>query len=262
LQLVLVETEEQMRIWNTMLHDEHPQGAGPLVGRQLRYLIGSEHGWLGGAGFASAALHLDARDRWIGWDLATRQAHLERVVGMSRFLIRPSVRCKNLASRILSLVTARMAQDFKNRYGYEPWLIETFVGKRLRGTCYQAANWTRIGSSSGRGRQDRDRKRAAGVKELYIWVLAEDFRTRMALPAPSGPRPLPWDAGLEPETWAEREFGGAPLGDQRRTKRLIRSAAAMAESPMASFPGSVNGDKHVINTTAQHRYRHQTPPMV
>ena len=246
LKLVLVETEEQVRVWNTMLQDEHPRGAGPLVGRQLRYLIDSEHGWLGGIGFASAALHLEARDRWIGWDPETRQAHLDRVVGMSRFLIRPSVRCKNLASRVLSKVTARMEQDFKARYGYEPWLIETFVDKSLRGSCYQAANWIQIGSSSGRGRQDRKRARAVAVKQLYVWVLADDFRARLPQPTRRGPEPLPWDSGLEPETWADREFGGAPLGDQRRTKRLIRSAAAMAESPMASFPGSVRGDKHVI----------------
>lgn len=246
LQLVLVETEEQMRVWNTMLHDEHPQGAGPLVGRQLRYLIGSEHGWLGGAGFASAALQLEARDRWIGWDLVTRQAHLERVVGMSRFLIRPSVRCKNLASRVLSMVTARMAQDFEARYGYEPWLIETFVDERLRGTCYQAANWVQIGSSRGRGRQDRRRTRAVTVKQLYVWVLADDFRDRLPLPTRHRPEPLPWDSGLEPETWAEQEFGGAPLGDQRRTKRLIRSAEAMAAAPMASFPGAARGDRGVI----------------
>ena len=246
LQLVLVETEDHVRVWNTMLQDEHPRGAGPLVGRQLRYLIGSEHGWLGGIGFASAALHLDARDRWIGWNLETRQAYLERVVGMSRFLIRPSVRCKNLASRILSMVTARVAQDFNARYGYEPWLIETFVDESLRGTCYQAANWIQIGSSRGRGRQDRDRARAVAVKQLYVWVLDNDFRARLPVPRCGSLKPLPWDSGLEPETWAEREFGGAPLGDQRRTRRLIRSATVMAESPMASFPGSVKGDKHVI----------------
>jgi hypothetical protein len=246
LQLVLVETEEHLRIWNTMLQAEHPQGAGPLVGRQLRYLIGSEHGWLGGMGFASAALHLAARDRWIGWDLETRQAYLDRVIGMSRFLIRPSVRCKNLASRVLSQVTSRISQDFQDRYGYEPWLIETFVNNGLRGTCYQAANWIKVGCSRGRGRQDRSRTKPVAVKQLYVWVLADDFRARLPQSARKARVALPWDAGLDPETWAEREFGGAPLGDQRRTRRLIRSATAMAESPMASFPGSVKGDKHVI----------------
>ena len=47
LELVLVTTAEQMRIWNELMINEHPHGAGPLVGRQVRYLIGSEHGWLG-----------------------------------------------------------------------------------------------------------------------------------------------------------------------------------------------------------------------
>ena len=43
-----------MRIWNEMMLCEHPQGAGPLVGAQMRYLIGSAHGWLGGLGFGAA----------------------------------------------------------------------------------------------------------------------------------------------------------------------------------------------------------------
>lgn len=63
LQLIRVETDEQMRLWNELMAGEHPLGAGPLVGRQLRYLIGSAHGWLGGLGFAAAALHLADRDR-------------------------------------------------------------------------------------------------------------------------------------------------------------------------------------------------------
>ena len=103
LNLVVVSTAEQMRIWNELMISEHPQGAGPLVGRQLRYLIGSEHGWLGGFGFAAAALQLADRDEWIGWDAEQRRAYLHRVVGMSRFLIRPSVQCRNLASKVLSM---------------------------------------------------------------------------------------------------------------------------------------------------------------
>ncbi len=236
-----------MQVWNALFLDEHPRGAGPLVGRQLRYLIGSEHGWLGGVGFASASLHLDARDRWIGWDVETRRAHLDRVVGMSRFLIRPSVHCHNLASHVLSLVTARMPQDFKERYGYDPWLIETFVDtNQFSGTCYQAANWTRVGSSCGRGRQDQKRKRAETVKDLYVWVLADDFRTRLGLPAHRGLGPLPFDAGLDRETWAEQEFGGAPLGDQRLSKRLVQSAVVQAESPMLSFPGAAGGNEALV----------------
>jgi len=68
LELILVEQESQMRIWNELMLREHPQGAGPLVGRQIRYMVGSEHGWLGAFGFAAPALQLAHRDRWIGWD--------------------------------------------------------------------------------------------------------------------------------------------------------------------------------------------------
>jgi hypothetical protein len=247
LELVLVRDEQHMRIWNSLFVDEHPLGAGPLVGRQLRYLIGSEHGWLGGLGFAAAALHLEARDRWIGWDLETRRARLDRVVGMSRFLIRPSVRCKNLASRVLGLAMGRFEQDFEAAYGYHPWLVETFVDtEQFRGTCYQAANWIRVGSTQGRGRQDRENERRHSAKDIYVYVLAEDFRTRLGLLAHSGRGPLPFDAGLEAHTWAEQEFGGAPLGDERLSLRLVHSATVQASSPMQSFPAAAEGDKALV----------------
>ena len=56
----------------------HPRGAGPFVGPQLRYLVGSAHGWLGAVGFAASARRLRSRDAWVGWDDAGRRAHLHR----------------------------------------------------------------------------------------------------------------------------------------------------------------------------------------
>ncbi len=247
LKLVLVQTEEQMRVWNSLLLDEHPRGAGPLVGRQLRYLLGSEHGWLGALGFASAALHLEARDSWIGWDWETRRAHLDMVVGMSRFLIRPSVRCKNLASRILGLALKQMPQDFEAAYGYQPVLVETFVDtEKFLGTCYRAANWIRVGATQGRGRQDREKKQDKSIKDVYVYVLDEAFRPRFGLSPFAGRGPLPLTAGLAADAWTEQEFGGAPLGDERLSHRLVQSAAVMASSPMRSFPGAAKGDQAVI----------------
>ena len=89
LKLVLVETDAQRLVWNTLMAHEHPRGAGPWVGPQLRYLVDSAHGWLGGVGFAASARHLQARDAWIGWDDAGRRNQLHRVAGLCRFLIRP-----------------------------------------------------------------------------------------------------------------------------------------------------------------------------
>jgi hypothetical protein len=54
LQLIVVESIEQTRIWNEMMICGHPRGAGLLVGHQLRYLIGSEHGFLGAMGLGSS----------------------------------------------------------------------------------------------------------------------------------------------------------------------------------------------------------------
>ena len=110
LELIRVEQESQMRIWNELMIREHPQGAGPLVGRQVRYLVGSAHGWLGGFGFGAPALQLADRDRWIGWDREQRRGQLHGIVGLSRFLIRPRVACRNLASRVLSMSLQRLVE--------------------------------------------------------------------------------------------------------------------------------------------------------
>ena len=64
LKLIQVQTEQNIRIWNELMIQDHLQGERPLVGRQVRYLVKSEHGWIGGLGFSAAALHLEARDRW------------------------------------------------------------------------------------------------------------------------------------------------------------------------------------------------------
>ncbi len=243
LTLVLVRTTEQMRIWNELMIREHPQGAGPLVGRQVRYLIDSQHGWLGGLGFASAALQLADRDMWIGWDAEQRRAYLHTVVGMSRFLIRPCVQCHNLASKVLSMSMARLPDDFQRAFNYRPWLVESFVDtSRHSGASYEASNWIRVGKTQGRGRQDRFAQSALSRKAIYVYPLERDFRRRMGLSPDAGLGALGPADGLETDRWAENEFSGAPLGDARLSKRLVNVAAAKAEVPDRAFSGVAKGD--------------------
>jgi hypothetical protein len=244
LELVLVQSVDHRRLWNELMAREHPRGAGPLVGCQLRYLVGSAHGWLGGVGFAAAALALAERDRWIGWNVAQRRAHLHRVVGLSRFLIRPSVHCHNLASHVLGRVLRVLAGDFETQFGYRPWLVESFVETpRHSGASYRAANWTRVGHTCGRGRQDRERTRGETVKAIYVYVLERDFRTPMGLAERSHSHgPLAPYEGLESTSWAQHEFGDAPLGDKRLSKRLVDSARRQAEEPMRAFTGVAKSD--------------------
>ena len=246
LALVRVETDAQRRVWNTLMADEHPRGAGPFVGPQVRYLVGSTHGWLGAVGFAASARRLNARDTWMGWDDAQRRAHLHRVVGLCRFLIRPGVRCRNLASHVLGRVARALREDFERLYGYRPWLLETFVDEREHtGASLRAANWVRVGESAGRGRQDRTHAAPETRKAVYVHELEPAWRERLALPAP-GLAPLAPGDGIDAGCWAGNEFGGAPLGDARLSARLVESAHHMALSPMRAITGAANGARAVV----------------
>jgi hypothetical protein len=243
LKLVSVDTEKYMRIWNELMIDEHPRGAGPLVGRQLRYLIQSEHGWLGGISFSSAALHLEDRDKWIGWDWNIRQENLHHVVNMSRFLIRPCIECKNLASYVLGLAIKKFPMDFEIRYGHRPLLVESFVDiSNYKGTCYKAANWQWIGKTKGRGRQDLLKKCEETVKDIYVYPLDKDFRVKIGLPVNSGLDALNLYSSIDSENWAENEFGGAPLGDKRLSARLVEIAENKAMNPGCAYSGVVGGN--------------------
>ena len=241
--LVKVDSVDLMRIWNEMMLREHPQGAGPLVGCQLRYLINSDHGWLGGFAFSAAALKLRDRDQWIGWDAQQHRGHLHRVLGMSRFLLRTSVRCHNLASTMLGMVLRQVGADFQAQYGYAPWLVESFVDtEHFLGTCYKAANWIAIGQTQGRGRQDREHKVAKSVKTIYVYAIEPQWRAKIGVAEPVGVQPLEIGQGLDAAQWAAQEFGGANLGDSRLNERLVASAQALGAMPGRTLSGARQGD--------------------
>ena len=246
LSLVRVATVEQRKLWNTLLHFEHPQGTATFAGCQMRYLVASDHGVLGALGFSSSALQLGARDAWIGWSAAQRQAHLHRVVCLSRFLIRPGVRCRNLASHVLGLALRRLPMDFEERYGYRPWLVETFVAPEFEGTCFKAANFVRVGCTAGRGRQDIGRKHAKSVKSVYMFSLEPNWRQRLDVPFVDAAPSLEPGEGLDSGEWARNEFGGAPLGDQRLSARLVNSVDLLASIPGQPITGNPEGNRAAV----------------
>ena len=238
LRLVVVEDEAQRRVWNTLLATEHPQGTTTFVGCQVRYLIGSVHGWLGAVGFSASALRLRARDTWMGWSDAQRTAHLHRVVCLSRFLIRPAVQCRHLASHVLGRVLRRVEADFEARYHYRPWLVETFVAPEHDGACFRAANFVCVGPTAGRGRCDRAHRSARTVKSVYLYELAPHWRRTLDVArVEAAPSRSPGE-GLDSAQWAHHELGGAPLGDKRLSARLVRSAELLASCPGHVFTGA------------------------
>ncbi len=241
------EDEELFRVWNELMLTEHPLHNCRLVGRQLRYLIGSEHGWLGGIGFGSCALRLRVRDEWIGWDEPTRKAFQERLINMTRFLIRPQVRCENLASRVLSLCMERLGRDFRDRYGIEPWLVESFVNsEQYFGGCYRAANWLWLGATAGRGRSG-PRRPVTSRKDVYLYERNPHWRREMGLGSKAGRiESVGLEQAVHNESWIEAEFGDVRFGHKDAEQRLRRIAAAKAHNPCASYSECFAGDRHQL----------------
>lgn len=241
LKLVLVSSKDRELDWQwkKLVASDHYLGYRPLCGAQLRYLIGSEQGWLGALGFSAAALHLKARERWIGWSHRARQSHLPGVVANSRFVIARGVRVKNLASKVLAMAQKRLAQDWHEVYGYRPLLLETYVeSKRFAATSYRAANWIYVGQTRGRGRQDREHREKKPIKDIYLYPLVPDCQKQLCEePGPARLSPTPCTKPPQPpHDWAEQEFGQVRLRDRRHLKRLYTVARDFYAQPGANIP--------------------------
>lgn len=241
LKLILVTSKDREldRQWKKLVATHHYLGYRPLCGAQLRYLIASEHGYVGALGFSAAALYLKARERWIGWSHAARRYHLAKVVANSRFVIARGVRVKNLASKVLALAQKRLPEDWAKVYGYKPLLLETYVeSTRFGATSYRAANWIHVGKTRGRGRQDREHRKDKPIKDIYLYPLVGDCQKHLC--EEPGPGRLSGHVCTQParlpQDWAEEEFGQVRLRDRRHRERLCVVARDFFVRPEANIP--------------------------
>ncbi|MBI2191400.1 MAG: IS4 family transposase [Planctomycetes bacterium] len=239
-------------LWNALMKRYHYLGNGPLCGAQMRYVVRSEkQGWLGALSFSAGTWRLKKRDEWIGWSEKARRAHLREVISNSRFLILPTVHVVNLASHVLSRCLNRLRGDWRERYGYEPVLVETFVDpRRFRGTSYQAANWIHVGQTASRGSGHPNGKVSDGPKDIYVKVVREDWKDVLCAEPQSvlGSRP-----GRErPSSWVEEELGSVELYDERLKARLYRLGQDFFQRPGALVPQACNGSK--AKTKAAYRF--------
>lgn len=128
----------------------HYLGALPKIGHTLWYVASFRKLWLALIGFSAAAWKCAARDEWIGWKFRYQYDRLHLVANNSRFVILPEHHYPNLASRVLALCERRIAEDWRERFGYPLLLLETFVDPRyFHGTVYRAANWLYVGDTRG-----------------------------------------------------------------------------------------------------------------
>lgn len=165
-------------IFSHYLARYHYLGYRGPVGENLAYLVRDRQGRdLACLLFGAAAWKTKPRDAWIGWDPAARARRLSFLTNNLRFLLLPWVRVPHLASHILGRITRQVAHDWQTKYRHPVHLLETFVDRdRFKGTCYQAANWTCVGQTQGRSRQDRARTLRVPVKDIYLYPLTPRFR--------------------------------------------------------------------------------------
>jgi hypothetical protein len=144
-----------------------------VVGENIGYLAIDAHGRdVACLLFGAPAWRCAPRDQFLGWSDQTRRQCLHTLANNTRFLILPWVRVPHLASHVLSQVTRRIGADWRVKYGHGLEWMETFVEReRFADSCYRAANWQRIGQTTGRSRQDRDRTRQVPVKDIYVYRL-------------------------------------------------------------------------------------------
>lgn len=183
--ITVSEVSEQAadRAWvAAALQQFHYLGFSGTVGANLQYLVRDGQGRaLACLVFGAAAWKCRDRDQWIGWSPEARRRHLPLLANNHRFLILPWTRVRHLATLTLGRVMRRLSADWQRKYGHRLALVETFVEQaRFAGTAYRAANWIKVGQTTGRTRQDARRSIQAPVKDVYLYPLRGDFREVLA----------------------------------------------------------------------------------
>jgi len=137
----------------TLLSRHHPLGAKKAIGARLCYSVSYRGEWIAILLFDGAVKRNKRREACIGWGDTQRENRLQHVANNSRYLLSPLYAgTKNLASKILSMVTGRISADWLRRYGIPLLAVETYVDPEHNGntgTCYTAAGWENLGYSTG-----------------------------------------------------------------------------------------------------------------
>ncbi len=183
IQVSLVQGAEPARLFKGLVGTYHYLGYQQAQGAQVKYLARYRDRPVACLSFGPAAFRVAARDQFIGWSSAQRQARLPWVVNNDRFLILPWVNVPHLASFVLSRCLRRLRSDWRQIYHQDLALAETFVQKdRFRGRSYAAAHWTCLGESCGRGRNDRFHQEALSIKTIWVYPLRPEFRQILCAP--------------------------------------------------------------------------------
>lgn len=181
LRVEIVSSKDKLAEFKSYIDQYHYLAFDRYIGEHMAYMVYSRDGIpLSCLLFGSAAWSCRDRDIYIGWGKEQRRYNLNHLTNNVRYLVLPWVRVPHLASHILSLITKRISTDWEQKYGHPVLLLETFVEiSRFRGVCYRAANWIRVGSTTGRGRDGGHHNAILPVKDIYLYPLDADYRSKL-----------------------------------------------------------------------------------
>ena len=177
LQILQVRRTPYEKLYNSLIQQFHYLAYSQPVGEHLKYVIFSHKRPIACFAFSSAPRHIGSRDKFIGWSPPIRKKNIHLIAYNTRFLILPWVRVKFLASHLLSCMAQLLSHDWQMLYNHPVYFLETFVDtERFSGTCYHAANWTYLGETTGRGKNDQTNKPNRSIKAVWGYPLCKDFR--------------------------------------------------------------------------------------
>jgi len=188
-----------------------------LVGEHLRYAFSYRGQWLAVATWSSAAFHLKARDRFIGWTPEQCRRRRGLLANNSRLLVLPDCHYPNLISRFMRLMLERLSADWQARWGHPLALVETFVDPRYyQGTAYKVSGWSHLGRTAGWTREADDfYEQNDAPKQIWVRELVKKACGKLRAPQ-------------LPESWAVVEAGVAircttKAGEIRSLMELVQS---------------------------------------
>jgi hypothetical protein len=181
LELRQVRRTPEEALFNSLMQEHHYLGYTQPVGEHLKYMVYANGRPLACLAWSSAPRHLGDRDRFIGWSAKARLKNIRLLAYNTRFLILPWVVVPHLASHVLGRMARELSNDWQRVYGHPIYFLETFVDpQRFRGTCYRAANWIRMGATTGLGKDATSDKPNRPIKEILGYPMVKDFRQRLA----------------------------------------------------------------------------------
>jgi len=149
LTLSLVHQAEERQLFRALVQRYHYLGYTGPVGENLHYLVYDRHGRaLGCLLFGAPAWTMAARERFIGWDRASRELGLRLVANNMRFLILPWVEVAHLASHILGRIAPSASAPTGRPSMPIPWCCSRPPSNENASPARATAR--RTGSASGR----------------------------------------------------------------------------------------------------------------